>query len=59
MPPVCFLICKDEVFLLPTADNSQFVFELVCVAQDIVKVLDAVTVDVDSSVLNIFTGLAF
>ncbi|ETJ07521.1 MAG: hypothetical protein Q616_SPPC00346G0002, partial [Streptococcus parasanguinis DORA_23_24] len=25
MPPVCFLICKDEVFFLTTADNSQFV----------------------------------
>ena len=59
MPPVCFLVCKDEVFLLTTADNGEFVFELVCVTQNIVQVLDAVAVDIDSSVLNIFASLAF
>ena len=53
------LVSQYKVFFLTTADNSQFVLKLICVTQDIVKVLDTVAVYVDSSVLNVFTGLAF
>ena len=53
------LVSQYKIFFLSTTDNSQFVLKLICVTQDIVKVLDAVTVYVDSSVLDVFTGLAF
>ncbi len=52
-------ILDTEVFLLPSPDDREFVFDFVFFAHDMLKIRRAFSVDVDRAIADIFTRLAF